>query len=133
MQDTYMLNTAINTEDSEMAKQPTIIEQLRALDEQRAVLVESAYGSAMEQAEEAVSQLNMLGRGKYRLIDESQVQTTRPMKAKKEGTVREKRAVECPVCEYMTDPPHDKRAHRNGKPAFTDEDLAERGWSKVEV
>jgi hypothetical protein len=52
-------------------------------------------------------------------------------KAPRKAGQRKMKGGACPICERETDPPHDKRAHRGGKPPFTDEDIQERGWKWV--
>jgi single-stranded DNA-specific DHH superfamily exonuclease len=115
----------VHQQEDYMAKE-NVLERLKKLDEEREKLVESALGEALKEAEAAVQQLNLLGYN-YQLVDASKPQKkgTDKKRETKLGTV-------CPVCEVATDPPHDKRTHRGGKPAFTKAQLAEMGYKVIQ-
>ena len=99
------------------------LDQLKALEAQKAELAEQAYSEALQQAEEAVSALNSLGYD-YTLTNGS----------KPKRTTRKPKDTPCKICGFKTDPPHDARAHRSQaeKRPFTDEELAQLGMTKVE-
>lgn len=50
------------------------------------------------------------------------------------GGQRQSKGGPCKVCEFETSVPHDARAHRSqgeDKRPFTDDELAEKGWTRV--
>ena len=86
------------------------IERIRELDLERANLFEQAKEEALKKATEAITDLIALGLD-YELISGS----AKPGKSAPTeilGTVKD---VPCPICEFLTIPPHDRRAHRNQK------------------
>jgi hypothetical protein len=109
----------------------SVLEQLKALDEQRAKLLEGAKKEALDKAEKAVAELNELG------FDCSLVEggsTARsPRKAATEAPTRQARDLPCPICKFKTTPHHDGRMHRSQKTKkpFTVEELMEKGLAKV--
>jgi hypothetical protein len=112
----------------------SVLEKLKALDEQRAKLLEGAKAEALEQAQKAVAQLNQLG-FRYRLVEETQIRSTRPSKSLATGEIkRQQKDAPCPICGFKTNPLHDRRAHRSQerKKPFTAAELKERGVEKVE-
>jgi hypothetical protein len=96
---------------------------------------------ALARAEEAVSALNALGFHYY--IGETEKNVRPAMRRPKQlpGAARRGRAKQtalhksarhrpnanklCPICNFQTDPPHDKRSHRNYRKAFSEKQLAE--------
>jgi hypothetical protein len=104
-----------------MAREPGVLDQLKALDEQRAKLLEGAKNAALEKAKEAIEELNALG-FRYRLAEGPAL--ARVLRAKTES--------ETP-CNFRTKPPHDRRSHRNQerKKPFTAKELEERGLVRV--
>jgi hypothetical protein len=109
----------------------SVLEKLKALDEQRARLLEDAKREALEAAHKAIADLNELGFD-YRIVEGPK----KPPKERSEGEAprRQARDVPCPICEFKTKPHHDRRAHRSQqepKRPFTDEELAEKGLTKV--
>jgi hypothetical protein len=117
----------------------TVLEKLKALDAQRAQLLEGAKKEALENAEKAVAELNELG-FHYTLTEgASAPSTTSPARAarksssKSQGTKRQKKDVPCPICYFKTTPPHDGRMHRSQKTKkpFSVEELMERHLAKV--
>ena len=82
----------------------SVLEKLKALDAQRAELLEDAKKEALDKAEKAVAELNELGRD-----------------------------LPCPICKFKTTPHHDGRMHRSqkSKKPFTVEELMEKGLTKV--
>jgi hypothetical protein len=119
-----------------MAKSP--IEQIKELEAQREMLLSEAKADALARAEEAVSELNALGFHYY--IGETAKNRRRAMKRPKQlptvdKSVLHKPSAEkpCPICEYRTDPPHDRRSHRTQtkKKAFTDKELEAAGMTRL--
>ena len=111
-----------------MAKDPSVLDQLKALDEQRSNLLESAKNAALEKANEAIEELNGLG-FHYRLAEGPAL--ARVLRAKTEGETpnRKPKDADCPICNFRTKPPHDRRSHRSQerKKPFTARELEERG------
>jgi hypothetical protein len=102
------------------------MDQIRALDDQRAKLLEGAKSEALDLANKAIQGLNALGFN-YRLVE-----TGRRSGGERKGT-RQIKDGPCPVCGFKTIPPHDGRAHRaqKSKKAFTATELSARGYEKV--
>ncbi len=110
-----------------MVEKLTTLQQIKKLDEERAKLLESAKADALARAEEAINELTALG------FDYELVEPTRKTAPRKTTTARKSAPDHhpkgtCPICDYATKPPHDKRSHRTQtrKKAFTDAELAER-------
>jgi hypothetical protein len=109
----------------------SVLEKLKALDAQRAQLLEGAKKEALDNAEKAVAELNELG------FDYSLVEGASPARTpRKEGTQAPKRQskdLPCPICKFKTTPHHDGRMHRSQKPKkpFNVEELMEKGLTKV--
>jgi molybdopterin-guanine dinucleotide biosynthesis protein len=113
----------------------SVLEELKALDKQRAQLLEGAKKEALDKAEKAVAELNELGFD-YSLVEGYRTPTSRaPRKELSETAAPKRRAkdVPCPICEFKTNPHHDGRAHRSQKrkKPFTAEELVEKGLTKV--
>jgi hypothetical protein len=113
----------------------SVLDKLKALDEQRAKLLEDAKKEALDKAHKAIAELNALGLN-YRLVEGSGPSTARRQpreRTKGEAPKRQARDVPCLICEFKTEPHHDGRAHRSQEPKrpFTEEELAERGLAKV--
>ena len=119
-------------EEFTMAEKQTALQQIKKLDEERTKLLESAKADALARAEEAINELTALGFA-YEIVETARA-TVRKMR-----TVRKSLAPDhhpkgtCPICEYATKPPHDKRSHRSQtrKKPFTDAELAERNLVMV--
>ena len=121
-----MLPTSI--QEVPMAKD-NVLERLKKLDEERSKLIESAFGEALKEAENAVEQLNLLGYN-YELVD-----MKKPARKAAGGTKREMRDLPCKICGYKTDKLHDARAHRfqgDDKKPFTPAELKELGMVRVD-
>ena len=101
-------------------KMPTILEQLKKLDEQRNQLLDNAKTELLKKAEDAISELNQLGFN-YRLTQGESGGTKKKTGASKPAAERH-----CDVCDMNG---HDARAHRNQNPKkkFTAKELAEKG------
>jgi hypothetical protein len=110
----------------------TVLEKLKALDAQRAQLLDDAKKEALDNAEKAVAELNELGFD-YRLTASTASPARAPRKAASQAPKRQARDVPCPVCHFKTSPHHDGRMHRSQKTkkAFTVEELMEKGLTKV--
>jgi hypothetical protein len=116
----------------------TVLEKLKALDAQRAQLLEGAKKEALENAEKAVAELNELG-FHYTLTEGASVSTSTPKASRKapsktQSPKRQARDLPCPICQFKTTPHHDGRMHRSQKTKkpFTVEELMEKGLSRVE-
>jgi hypothetical protein len=113
----------------------TVLEKLKALDAQRAQLLDDAKKEALENAEKAVAELNELG---FHYILTEGASTTSPARAPRKSTSqapkRQARDLPCPICHFKTMPHHDGRMHRSqkNKKPFTVEELMERHLAKVE-
>jgi hypothetical protein len=115
----------------------TVLEKLKALDAQRAQLLDDAKKEALDNAEKAVAELNELG-FHYTLTEGASVSTSTPRTPRKatskaQATKRPPRDVPCPICHFKTTPHHDGRMHRSQKTkkAFTVEELMEKHLAKV--
>jgi hypothetical protein len=110
------------------------LEKLKALDAQRAQLLDDAKKEALDNAEKAVAELNELG-FHYTLTEGASASTTprTPRKPSSKAPKRQARDLPCPICHFKTTPHHDGRMHRSqkSKRAFTTEDLMERHLTKV--
>jgi hypothetical protein len=104
----------------------TVLEKLKALDAQRAQL--------MDNAEKAVAELNELG-FHYSLVGGASTTSTprAPRKAASQGAKRHARDVPCQICHFKTTPHHDGRMHRSQKTKkpFSVEELMEGHLAKV--
>jgi len=112
----------------------SVLDKLKALDEQRAKLLEDAKKDALEAAHKAIADLHALGFD-FRLVEGPGTSTGRGRKehSETEAPRRQARDIPCPICKYKTEPHHDGRAHRSQEPKrpFTDVELAERGLTKL--
>jgi hypothetical protein len=114
----------------------TILEKLKALDAQRAELLDDAQKEALENAKKAVAELNELG-FHYTLTEGATTASTAraPRKAtsKAQASKRVPRDLPCPICHFKTTPHHDGRMHRSQKTKkpFTVEELMEKHLAKV--
>jgi hypothetical protein len=113
----------------------TVLEKLKALDAQRAQLLEDAKKEALDNAEKAVAALNELG-FHYTLTEGASVSASprAPRKAAAQASKRQARDVPCPICHFKTMPHHDGRMHRSQKTKkpFTVKELMEKGLSRAE-
>jgi hypothetical protein len=112
----------------------TVLEKLKALDAQRAQLLEGAKKEALNNAERAVAELNELG-FHYTLTEGTTPPSTAraPRKSTSQAPKRQARDVPCPICHFKTTPHHDGRMHRSqkSKKPFTVEELMEKRLAKV--
>jgi hypothetical protein len=115
----------------------SVLEKLKALDTQRAQLLDDAKKEALENAEKAVASLNELG-FHYTLTEGASTSTTprapRKASSKAQAPKRQARDVPCLICHFKTTPHHDGRMHRSQKTKkpFTVEELMEKGLSRTE-
>ena len=109
-----------------------LIDQLKALDDQRAKLIEDAKGAALEKAHKAVAELNKLG-FRYRLTEGTHSSTSKSTKSTGSVPKRRHKDAPCPICNFKTLPMHDGRSHRGQAPKqpFTAAELADKGLSIV--
>jgi hypothetical protein len=113
---------------------PSVLEKLKALDSQRAQLLEDAKKEALDNAEKAVAELNELGFHYRRVEGASAASTTRaPRTTASKAPKRQTRDLPCPICHFKTTPHHDGRMHRSQKTKkpFTVEELMEKHLAKV--
>ena len=98
--------------------------QTEQLSKQRQQLLSQVKSEALASAQSAVDALNVLGFN-YRLVEGSG--------SGKKGT-RTVKDAPCPTCNFKTNPPHDRRAHKSQttKAAFSSAELTERGLAKIE-
>jgi hypothetical protein len=112
----------------------SVLEKLKALDAQRAQLLEGAKKEALDNAERAVAELNELG-FHYSLTEgaSTSTPTQRAPRKPSQATKRPPRDVPCPICHFKTTPHHDGRMHRSQKTKkpFTVEELMEKHLAKV--
>jgi hypothetical protein len=104
------------------------IERIRELDAERATLFEQAKEEALKKATEAITDLIALGLD-YQLIKGA----AKPAKTGTEKVLGTAKDVPCPICEFLTVPPHDRRTHRNQKKKapFSAAELKEKGLVRV--
>jgi hypothetical protein len=109
----------------------SVLEKLKALDAQRAQLLEGAKQEALDKAEKAVAELKELGFD-YRLI-EGATTARAPRNSVTEAPKRQARDAPCIICKFKTLPLHDARRHRSQKhkKPFTVEELMEKRLAKV--
>jgi hypothetical protein len=113
----------------------SVLEKLKALDAQRAQLLEGPKKEALDNAEKAVAELNELGF--HYTLTEGGASTSTPRAriapAKTQASKRQARDLPCPICEFKTTPHHDGRMHRSQKTKhpFSVEELMERHLAKV--
>ena len=109
----------------------TVLEKLKALDAQRAQLLDDAKKEALQNAEKAVAELNELGF--HYILTEGAATSRAPRKAGADPSRRQARDLPCPICHFKTTPHHDGRMHRSQKTKkpFTVEELMERHLAKV--
>jgi hypothetical protein len=112
----------------------SVLEKLKALDAQRAQLLEGAKKEALDNAERAVAELNELG-FHYTLTEGASATSPAraPRKATTQAPKRQARDLPCPICKFKTTPHHDGRMHRSQKTKkpFSVEELMEKGLTKV--
>ena len=112
----------------------TVLEKLKALDAQRAQLLDDAKKEALDNAEKAVAELNELG-FHYTLTEGASIASPAraARKAASQAPKRQARDLPCPICHFKTTPHHDGRMHRSQKTKkpFTVEELMEKGLTKV--
>jgi predicted metalloprotease len=111
-----------------------IDEEIRALEAKKQEIQAKAHDEGMKAVIAAIEALNDLGYS-YRVVETKGPKLVTPKKAV--GTGSGKGAIAagkvCPICEFATNPPHDKRAHKNQvtKQPFTAEELSARGLTRI--
>jgi hypothetical protein len=123
---------SMNFEDFTVTKEPTTIEKIKKLDDERAKLLESAKSDALARAEEAINELIALGFD-YELVEPVRETARKPKTARKGSAPDHTPHGVCPICTWATNPSHDRRSHRSQtkKRPFTDDELSEKGMTKV--
>jgi len=119
-------------EDFTLAEKPTTLQQLKKLDEERTKLLEGAKADALARAEEAINELTALGFD-YELAEPAR-ETARNTRTVRKGLAPHHHPKgTCPICEYATKPPHDKRSHKSQqkKRPFTADELHQRSLVRV--
>ncbi len=86
-----------------MANEPSVLDQLKDLDEQRAKLLEAAKNAAIEKANEAIEELNALGYH-YRLAEGPALARVLRAKTESETPNRKPNDADCPICNFRTKP-----------------------------
>ena len=109
----------------------TVLEKLKALDAQRAQLLDDAKKEALQNAEKSVAELNELGF--HYILTEGATTSREPRKAGADPSRRQARDLPCPICHFKTTPHHDGRMHRSQKTKkpFTVEELMEKHLAKI--
>ena len=104
------------------------IERIKELDLERAKLFEQAKEEALIKATDAISDLIALGLN-YQLVNGA----AKPAKIGTSKVLGTAKDVPCPVCKFLTIPPHDRRSHRNQKKKapFSAAELNEKGLVRV--
>src|SRR5579871_2038406 len=98
------------------------LQQWKKQQEELDKIRDAAKEEALEKANQAIADLTALGFN-YRLVEGDRGDRVR--------RTRQRRDVPCPTCGFRTNPPHDLRAHRGHKKAFTEAELAEKGLTRV--
>jgi hypothetical protein len=127
-----MRRKSMDFEEFTMAEKLSTLQQLKKLDEERAKLLESAKSDAVARAEEAINELIGLG-FEYELVEPAWGTVRKTRTARKASGPDHHPKGTCPICEYATNPPHDKRSHRaqTRKKPFTDAELEGRSMKRV--
>jgi hypothetical protein len=122
----------MNFEELTMAEKLSALQQIKKLDEERAKLLESAKKDALAKATEAIEELNALG-FEYELTEFAKENARVARKAGGRKAIDHSPKGACPICEYATNPPHDKRSHRaqTKKKPFTDTELEQRSMKRA--
>jgi hypothetical protein len=116
-------------------KQSTVLEKLKELDAQRDQLLSDAMQDALTRAEEALSELNALGFHYY--LGEGEGRPTLARQSKQPVATKSARHAPkdapCPICNFRTDRPHDRRSHRmqKRKRPFNNKELEAMGMTRL--
>jgi len=113
-----------------VAEKLSAILQIKKLREEEAKLVEAAKAEALAKTREGIEELNILGFN-YQLVGPGQVKG--PRKTGTHKAIDHSPKGTCPICQYATTPPHDKRSHRaqTKKKPFTDAELEQRSMERA--
>lgn len=112
------------------------IERAKQLREELAQVEGAAREEALARARAAVDELNQLG-VQYELREAGMPRTARQISggdgstAGRKGTRQVRADRPCPVCKFVTEPPHDGRRHKGHPAPFTDEELEQQGMRRV--
>jgi predicted house-cleaning noncanonical NTP pyrophosphatase (MazG superfamily) len=119
-------------EDVTMAEKQTALQQIKKLDEERKKILEGAKKEALARAEEAINELTALGFD-YELVEPARATARKTRTARNASAPDHHPKGTCPICEYATKPPHDKRSHKSQqkKRPFTADELHQRSLVRV--
>jgi hypothetical protein len=107
----------------------SVLAKLKALDEERAKLLDGAKRETLEKIHKAIVDLNELG-FQFSLIEKASSSPSRPPKLQLDKqSKRRKSGGPCPICQFKTQPLHDGRLHRSQDPKrpFSLDELQKRG------
>jgi hypothetical protein len=92
--------------------------------------METAKAEALAKTNEGIEELVALG-FHYELVEPAQAKA--PRKGRVAGKIDHTPKGTCPLCQYATTPPHDKRSHRSQveKKPFTNAELKKLNMVKV--
>ena len=112
----------------------SLIDQLKALDEQRAKLIDDAKRAALDKAHNAVADLNDLG-FRYHLTEGARSAAPKAAKGTNAASSVKRRLKDaaCPICHFKTSPMHDGRSHRGQEPKrpFSAAELAQKRFTVI--
>jgi hypothetical protein len=110
----------------------SVLDQLKALDEQRVRLVHDAKEAAVKMANEAIQALHSLGFHYSLSEDKPKLQKIKASGGKGDAKRAQKDA-DCPICHFKTSPLHDGRSHRSQDPKkpFSSAELSKKGLAKI--
>lgn len=103
------------------------LQRIKEIDIERAKLHEAAKAQLLEEISKLLSELSQIGEN-YVLAKAGEVKKPKVITRKMKGGP-------CSICQFETSPPHDGRQHRHqgsNPRKFTDKELKEREWVKVE-
>lgn len=105
-----------------MEKSATVLARMRGLQEQISSLQNEAKDQLLQTIQDCIAELSKLGFA-YKLVS---------AQGRAAGTRRKNPDRPCPICEFVTSPPHDARTHRgqSKKKPFTAAELKELGLSR---
>jgi hypothetical protein len=117
--------------------QKSVVDEIRELKAQLQSKTEKVKNEASETAREAINFLRELGVDDDTILKELGFRWRNAPKTRKAPKAQEGRTSPedegCPICTFLTDPPHDGRSHRGQtkKKPFTAEELAEKGLARA--
>jgi hypothetical protein len=111
--------------------QKSAIEEIKQLKAQLESKTEQAKAESLDKAREAITVLRELGIDNDAILKELGFRGGAKDRESRIG--RPPKDEPCPLCNFKTDPPHNRRSHRGQakKRPFTAEELEEKGLTKV--